>query len=117
MKLQDLAFYYPLVVLEGYLFVARLESSGLVVEEATSVPVSFYYRSAQYAEEQVYTVLVVTEAAFVREIERLDTWLLEVAEYLKDNTSRFSDHQEKSKPTKRRTAAKKRSSQGTKKHG
>src|SRR6185436_7976932 len=50
--IRNLAFYYPLIVLEGRLFVARLEPSGLVVEEVASIPVSFYYRSAQYADEQ-----------------------------------------------------------------
>ena len=102
-------------VLEGKLFVARLESSGLVVEEAAAVPVSFYYRSAQYAQEQVYTVLVVRETAFAREIQRLDAWLLEAAEYLKSHTSRFSSAQEKRKVMKGETSTKTRTQRGTKK--
>lgn len=93
---------------------ARLESSGLVVEEATAVPVSFYYRSAQYAEDR-YTVLVVRETALVREIERLDTWLLEAAEYLKNHTSRFSGEvPDKTKVTKPRATSKTSQKRGTK---
>lgn len=115
-RLRNLAFYYPLVVLEGQLFVARLESSGLVVEEAEAVPVSFYYRSAQYAEQERYTVLVVRETALEREIERLDAWLLEAAEYLKNHITRFSQRRkEKTKLAKRGAAAKTSSTRSTNK--
>jgi len=107
-RLRDLAFYYPVVVLDGRLFATRLGSSGLEVEEVESVPVSFYYRSAAYAEEQIYTVLVVRETAFAREIERLDAWLLEVAAYLKNHTGRFRNlSSRKHEILERSTAAKK----------
>jgi len=80
----------------------------LEVEEVESVPVSFYYRSAAYAEEQIYTVLVVRETAFAREIERLDAWLLEVAAYLKNHTGRFRNlSSRKHEILERSTAAKK----------
>jgi hypothetical protein len=87
--MRDLAFYYPLVVLEGQLFTARLESSGLVVEEASAIPVSLYYRSPQYGDEEQYTVLITRETALQSEIERLDDWLLQTAAYLRDHTDRF----------------------------
>jgi hypothetical protein len=68
----------------------------LIVEEAASIPVSFgYYRSAEYADEQVHTVLTVQEAALKSEIERLDAWLLEASAYLQNHTDRFSGRSEK----------------------
>jgi hypothetical protein len=86
---RNIGFYYPMVVLDGSLFVARLESSGLVVEEATAIPVSINYRSPHYAEEERYTVLIVQESVLEREIAQLDTWLQEAAEYLQEHTDRF----------------------------
>jgi hypothetical protein len=41
-------FYYPMVVLDGELFVARMEPSGLVVGPADQVSVSVHYRSPRY---------------------------------------------------------------------
>ncbi len=67
-RMRNLAFYYPLVVLEGQLFTARLESSELVVEETPSIPVSLYYRSPQYGDEEQYTVLIAQEDAFPAEM-------------------------------------------------
>jgi len=49
-------FYYPLVVLQGDLFVARQTRRRLIVERASQVAVSVHFRSSQYEADDRHTV-------------------------------------------------------------
>jgi hypothetical protein len=96
-------FYYPIVVLDGELFVARMESSGLVVGPADQVSVSVDYRSPRYQrnydpaafEKRMtflgrHTVLVVRESFLPKAIEALDSWLVACRERFEKDKRLFA---------------------------
>lgn len=85
----SICFYYPIVVLDGLLYTATIGTAGLEIETADAVPVSLYYRSSAYSEEERYTILVVRESAFSSEIQKLDDWLAATALHLRGNKAAF----------------------------
>lgn len=85
----NIGFYYPIVVLEGDLYAAKLVGEELVVEEIDSVPVSLNYRSPSYPEEERFTVLVTKESSFPREIRALDDWQKRVGAHLRKHPTVF----------------------------
>ena len=96
-KLPTIGFYYPIVVLEGELYAAKLVNGDLLVEEIDSVPVSINYRSPSYPEEERFTVLVTKESAFSREIRALDDWQKRVAAHVRKHPNVFDSRSVKSK--------------------
>lgn len=53
-------FYYPVVVFEGCLFEAYLEDGEIILREANTVLVTFYYQSSKYKDAS-FTIPVLTE--------------------------------------------------------
>jgi len=85
----NIVFYYPLVVLQGDLFIARLINNELVVEEVDSVPVAINYQSPSYVGQDRFTVLVAKESALARETGALDKWLEYVSQHLRKHLAVF----------------------------
>lgn len=88
--LKNVAFYYPIVVLEGDLFVATLKKGKIEADAAEAIPVSINYRSAMYSEEERHTVMIVTEKALPDAIASMDKWHGVVAAHLQRHPSVFS---------------------------
>jgi hypothetical protein len=96
-------FYYPIVVLDGELFVARMEASGLVVGPADQVSVSVHYRSPRYQPDYEHadfekrmtfldrqTVLVVRESLLPKALEALDNWLIACGKLFENDMRHFA---------------------------
>jgi hypothetical protein len=94
---RDAAFYYPLVVLEGELFAARLSHGRLVVRSVPCVPASISYRSPQYPEDEHFTVMVAREQFMPRLLARLARWQEFCASYLSRQTSHFRKERAKAR--------------------
>lgn len=100
-------FYYPIVVLDGELFTARLSGSRLIVKPATKVAVSVHYRSTQYPDDDRYTVMVVRETALPALLTELDRWLRHCAVHFRNHPECFAS------PSRRRWKGKSRSTQAS----
>ena len=71
----DACYYYPMIILDGRLFEAYLQSGEIQVREVNSVMFSFYYQSRQYKREQ-FIVPILTEGALKDFLLFLDSVLL-----------------------------------------
>jgi hypothetical protein len=86
---RNAAFYYPLVVLEGALYAARLSHGKLIVHAVPCVAVSVNYRSSKYPEDEQFTVMIVRERFLAGLLRRLRLWQEFCAGYLIRRPSRF----------------------------
>ncbi len=67
----SVCFYYPVVVFDGLLYEAHLNSGAIVLSDTDMVFVSFFYTSATYKEER-FIVPIITEKGFSEFCANLD---------------------------------------------
>jgi len=74
-KQRVVAFYYPVIVVDGLIREAYLDSNNeVVIEQPPWIPVAFTLRTPQY-EQQRFTVTVVEKTAFSGFLDRLELTL------------------------------------------
>lgn len=106
-EIYNAIFYYPVVIVDGELFVAHLEGSALSVEPADQVVVSVHYRSPRYqrdyknTEYDSQTVLVVRESFLPKAVDALDEWLVACAKQF-ESENWFAPLHRKTSPSSRR---------------